>query len=165
MIQHISYLSERVNCHQSQHPAAGARMGLGSRTKGPVHFSRLPHPPQQRPCLRRHHRDNPPTQGAKGDANRHSAQSEEMEDAELSSYQPLWLEGGGFYEGTFGGKRGPKKKKPRKGWTLRVGLTSTFSDLLAKTKPPSWISPPQKCQHLTVVIVDQKTSENQKTAL
>lgn len=111
MIQHISYLSERVNCHQSQHPAAGAWMGLGSRTKGPVHFSRLPHPPQQRPCLRRHHRDNPPTQGAKGDANRHSAQSEEMEDAELSSYQPLWLEGGGFYEGTFGGKRGPKKKK------------------------------------------------------
>lgn len=45
----------------------GHGLGLGAKPTGlPVHFSRLPHPPQQRPCPSRHQRDNPPTQGAKG---------------------------------------------------------------------------------------------------
>lgn len=97
----------------------GATDGAWEPSEGPVNFSRLPHPPQQRPCLSGHQWDNPPTQGANGECQR--ARCPMRRDPGCSVLVSHAL--GGLCEGNVGG------------WTRRVGPSGTSHSLVLNTGP------------------------------
>lgn len=120
--------------------ARGPQTGLGSRVKGPLHFSRLPHRPQQRPCLNGNQWDNPSTQGSERDANGLTAQSDETYEAVLQSHM-YWES---YMEGPLGGR-----EKTFEGWNHRVGPQGDIPLSACQNRPIFFF--PETSRHLTPI--------------